>query len=114
MSTISTHVLDTARGRPADGIHVGLDLQLADGNWRRVAEGWTNSDGRIDSFAALGHPFRAGQYRLTFDTRAWFEGLKVEAFYPQVSVVFTVGSPPQHYHVPLMLSPYGYSTYRGT
>ena len=114
MSTISTHVLDTSRGRPADGIHVGLDLQAADGSWRRMGEGSTDSDGRIDSFATVEHPLRAGTYRLTFDTRDWFDRRKVETFYPQVSVVFTVGSPRQHCHVPLILSPYGYSTYRGT
>ena len=103
MSTLSTHVLDTASGRPAAGIAVRLETR--DG--RLLGEATTDADGRV---ARLG-PDRLdpGDHALRFDTGAYVDG-----FYPEVVVVFTVTDPDEHYHVPLLLSPYGYSTYRGS
>lgn len=106
---ISTHVLDTSRGTPAANISVVLDRR--DGTaWSRVGSRSTDREGRIGSFsdAAL----EAGTYRLTFDTGAYHRGSGVVPFFPEVTVTFAVASG-AHYHVPLLLSPYGYSTYRG-
>jgi 5-hydroxyisourate hydrolase len=102
---ISTHVLDTSRGRPAAGVAVVLERQEGDG-WSPVGEARTDADGRVDELAAAG----AGVYRLTFDTGSYFES----GFYPQVAVEFRVDDDAGRYHVPLLLSPFGYSTYRGS
>lgn len=103
MSTLSTHVLDTAAGRPAAGIRVRLETRAGE----PLGEGVTDADGRV---AALG-PDRldAGDYVLRFDTASYVAG-----FYPEVVVVFTIADAAQHFHVPLLLSPFGYSTYRGS
>ena len=115
---ISTHVLDTARGRPAAGVPVTLHLVLAPGEpatrGREVARGATDADGRIRELVAPGASLDAGTYSLRFDTAVYFASVGIEAFYPEVSVVFVVRDTTQHYHVPLLLSPYGYSTYRGS
>jgi len=112
MSGISTHVLDTSAGRPAPGVPVTLEQQTGNG-WQRVGEGITNQDGRIAELLA-GAALAPGTYRLTFDTAIYFRTKNQGSFYPQVQVMFTVGDERQHYHVPLLLSPYGYSTYRGS
>lgn len=114
MSTISTHILDTARGRPADGVQVSLELQNPDESWSLLAEAWTDEDGRVKPFFLVESHLEAGTYRLVFDTDGYFSRLEVEGFYPQVVVAFKVGEDPQHYHVPLLINPYGYSTYRGS
>ena len=114
MSTISTHILETARGKPASGVAVYLELQNPDESWTQLTHAWTDEDGRVKPFFLVEEPLRAGTYRLVFDTEAYFSALNVECFFPQVTVVFKIGDDPQHYHVPLLLSPYGYSTYRGT
>ncbi|ADG88051.1 5-hydroxyisourate hydrolase [Thermobispora bispora] len=114
--SLSTHVLDTARGRPAKDVHVRVFRRDAHG-FVPVAEGRTDGDGRIrdwtpvDGGWAPGEDPRPGTYRLLFDTRGY---LGEDAFFPEVSVVFTVRDAAEHYHVPLLLSPYGYSTYRGS
>ena len=115
MSTISTHVLDTALGRPADGIHVTLD-RLGEGGDQatRLGSGHTDADGRLRDFIAPGVALGAGVFRLRFDTGEYFARTKRESFYPEVVVVFTVRSSDEHYHVPVLLSPFGYSTYRGS
>ena len=100
MATLSTHVLDTSRGRPASGVSVVLEA--ADGTV--LAEGVTDADGRVGS---LGGDLAAGEHRLRFTTSTY------SAFYPEVVVTFLVGDE-EHYHVPLLLSPFGYSTYRGS
>jgi 5-hydroxyisourate hydrolase len=114
MSTISTHVLDTARGRPADGVPVTLELQNTDESWSSLAQAWTDEDGRVKPFFLVGTLLGAGNYRLIFDTEAYFSQLEIEYFYPQVCVVFKIVDSQQHYHVPLLISPFGYSTYRGS
>jgi 5-hydroxyisourate hydrolase len=102
VSAITTHVLDTAKGRPAAGVPVRLERTDGHG-WTRVGEGATDADGR----ARLGD-VAPGHHRLTFDTSGW------SAFYPQVVIHFAVAALEDHYHVPLLLSPFGYSTYRGS
>jgi 5-hydroxyisourate hydrolase len=109
---ITTHVLDTSKGRPASGVQVELD-RLADGAWSRIGEGRTDADGRLKTLTPAGQPVAAGRYRLTFDTGPYFAAQNLAAFYPDVTVTFEV-SDDGHYHVPLLLSPFGYSTYRGS
>ncbi|MGH2895596.1 MAG: hydroxyisourate hydrolase [Solirubrobacteraceae bacterium] len=107
--SLSTHVLDASTGRPAEGVAVRLD-EHADGEWRTTAHGCTDADGRI---GALGDP-GAGTHRLHFDTGGYFETAGVATFYPEVTVTFTVIDPAAHHHVPLLLSPFAFSTYRGS
>lgn len=114
MSTISTHILDTAQGRPADGVNVILELQNADETWTTLSEAWTDEDGRVKPFFLVETHLEAGVYRLVFDIEGYFSRIETESFYPQVTVVFRVGDTPQHYHVPLLISPFGFSTYRGS
>ena len=109
--SLSTHVLDTARGRPAAGLRVTVQVQDGDG-WRDVGGGVTDTDGRVPGL--LAGELSAGTHRLTFATGAWFEAQGVAGFYPEVAVVCRIDDPAAHYHVPLLLSPYGYSTYRGS
>jgi len=105
--TITTHVLDTARGRPAAGVPVVLERAVGQ-RWEPVGRGVTDADGRARE---LGPAAGAGRYRLTFDTAAH---LGAEAFFPHVTVEFQVGEGEDRLHVPLLLSPFGYSTYRGS
>jgi 5-hydroxyisourate hydrolase len=108
MGTLSTHVLDTSRGRPAEGVAVQL---LALASSAPLGEGVTNADGRVGAIGP--ERLEPGDYRLRFDTAAYFAATGTEGFYPEVVVAFTVAEG-QHYHVPLLLNPYGYSTYRGS
>lgn len=111
--SISTHVLDTARGKPASGIAIRLE-HLEGAGAALIGRGQTDPDGRLRDLVPEGAVISAGTHRLTFDTGAYFAATSTEAFYPEVSVVFEIRDPRQHYHVPLLLSPYGYSTYRGS
>jgi 5-hydroxyisourate hydrolase len=113
MSQITTHVLDISIGRPASGVPVMLEMEKAGGGWKELNRGATDGDGRLGDLIAHGS-LKEGTYRLTFDTRAYFSGRKMEALYPQVSIVFEVRRASEHYHIPLLLSPYSYSTYRGS
>jgi 5-hydroxyisourate hydrolase len=114
MSPITTHVLDTSRGRPAAGIAVVLEQSQGGVSWVERARGTTNADGRIPGLVPNGHTLTSGVWRLRFATGDYFAGLGVRSFYPEVEVSFQVDDPAAHYHVPLLLSPYGYSTYRGS
>ncbi|HEX8560872.1 MAG TPA: hydroxyisourate hydrolase [Pyrinomonadaceae bacterium] len=114
MSGITTHVLDTARGRPAAGVPVTLEARDGGGRWRVVGRGATDPDGRLRALLPAGFDFREGDYRLTFDAGAYFAAAGAEGFYTEVVVAFVVRDAAAHYHVPLLLSPYGYSTYRGS
>jgi 5-hydroxyisourate hydrolase len=111
MSAITTHVLDTARGRPADGVAIRLEFQ-ADGGFRELARGVTDGDGRLRSLT--GATIEAGTYRIVFETRAYLERIGASVFFPEVAIVFVVLDPREHFHVPLLLSPFGYATYRGS
>ena len=114
MTGLSTHVLDTSVGRPAAGVPVVLEVKDAQGDWKELARATTDADGRIAQLLPLGTPLVAADYRLTFGTAAYFKSRNVEGFYPHVTVVFRVADARQHFHVPLLLSPFGYSTYRGS
>jgi 5-hydroxyisourate hydrolase len=117
MSAISTHVLDTSQGRPAAGVTVTLEIRSVKGgveNWEPLGRGETDADGRVKNLLPAGVRLAAATCRLTFDTGAYFSARGVESFYPSVTVVFSIRDATQHYHVPLLLSPYGYSTYRGS
>ena len=114
MSAITTHVLDTSRGRPASGVPVRLELETADGSWKQIGKGTTDADGRAKDLLPVGFGLHGGIYRLIFDTETYFAAQNIEGFYREVTIVFTVRDPAQHYHVPLLLSPFGYSTYRGS
>ena len=107
---ISTHVLDTARGHPADGVPVVLEHDAGEG-WQEVGRAATDDDGRVRELVA--GELVDGHYRLTFDTATYFRVVGDAVFYPEVSIVFTVAGG-GHHHVPLLLSPFGYTTYRGS
>lgn len=113
-SPITTHVLDLTLGKPAEGITVRLE-QGSEKNVKELAQGRTNTDGRVENLLKPDHTLQAGSYRLIFETGAYFEKSKIKSFYPSVQITFEVTSPGGgHYHVPLLLSPFGYSTYRGS
>jgi 5-hydroxyisourate hydrolase len=105
--SISTHVLDAVTGRPAAGLELVLGRRAGDA-WHELSQRATDADGRVTDLA--GH-VEAGVYRIVFETEAY---LAIETFYPQVVVVFRVTDPAAHHHVPLLLSPFAYSTYRGS
>ena len=112
MSQITTHVLDTSEGKPAEGIKI--ELQKPTGtNWETIAEGITNADGRIADLLGNGEVLPSGAYRMHFHIAEYFDRLGLRSFYPEVSIVFETFDN-SHYHVPLLLNPYGYSTYRGS
>jgi 5-hydroxyisourate hydrolase len=113
MSTLSTHVLDTSLGRPAAGVAVTLERLAANGTPTLAGFGRTDADGRLRDLPPAGHMLVNGDYRLRFDTAAYFAESGQEVFYPSVTVEFRVVDE-GHYHVPLLLSPFGYSTYRGS
>jgi 5-hydroxyisourate hydrolase len=106
--SITTHVLDTATGKPAHGVAIRLEREER-GAFVQLGEGKTDADGRLKTLLG-GAPLVAGTYRITFDTGAYY----TECFYPYVSIVFVIKDATSHYHVPLLLSPYGISTYRGS
>jgi 5-hydroxyisourate hydrolase len=108
--TVSTHVLDASAGQPAAGVAVSLSFGGPSGDWAPVESGETDADGRHRFGAAT----EAGVYRLAFGTGSYFAARGVATFYPEVTITFTVTGPGAHYHVPLLLSPFAYSTYRGS
>jgi 5-hydroxyisourate hydrolase len=114
MSGITTHVLDTARGRPAAGVPIRLAFRAASGEWGDIGHGSTDADGRLRTLTPPDVTLERGTYRLTFDTGGYFASLGVVGFYPEASIVFDVRDGAEHYHVPLLLQPFGYSTYRGS
>ncbi len=112
MSSISTHILDTSKGRPAQDVQVIL-YQRLNNEWIEIASGKTNHDGRIPDLLNKEIFIELGIYKLRFDTQQYFDAASVEAFYPYVEIVFEIKTD-AHYHVPLLLNPFGYSTYRGS
>ena len=108
MGTLSTHVLDTSLGSPAAGITVVLETVAG----QAIGDGITDGDGRVGSIGP--ERLESGDYRLRFASGPYFAGRGVDAFYPEVVVVFTIADADQHYHVPVLLNPFGYSTYRGS
>jgi 5-hydroxyisourate hydrolase len=114
MSGITTHVLDTSLGTPARGIPVVLERQSDDGGWAELACDATNKSGRAPHLLDPGIALERGTYRLTIETREYFQGRGETCFYPTIAVTFTVDHPEQHYHLPILVSPFGFSTYRGS
>ena len=112
-SQITTHVLDVSSGKPAAGVLVLLEVEDIGTGWKQLARGVTGADGRLLELLTEG-ALVEGTYRITFDTYAYFADRKVTTLYPQVTVVFSVHDSKDHYHIPLLLSPFGYSTYRGS
>jgi len=112
MSQITTHILDTSAGLPAQGVAVQL-FQQQEEDWTAIASGHTNKDGRVTDLLRNEETLAAGVYKLRFATQTYFDARGINSFYPFVEVVFFIRDQ-QHYHVPLLLNPFGYSTYRGT
>ena len=113
-SPITTHILDTARGRPAEGVAVALEMLNPMAGWEARGQGITDADGRVSDLLPAVSALERGTYRLTFDTGTYFLKLGTPSFYPYVSIVFEIKTPDEHYHVPLLLNPFGYTTYRGS
>ncbi len=117
MTQITSHILDTSMGKPAQGVLISLLQQQGD-NWLMLGSGETNADGRVADFfngeSASGDVLPAGIYKLTFYLSQYYEQTKRASFYPHVDITFEIAGDGQHYHVPLLLNPFGYSTYRGS
>ena len=111
---ITTHVLDTVRGRPAAGVSVVLERSVGPEVWEGVGRGETDPDGRLRSLMSYGTEVIPGVYRLVFDPRRYFETQGLRSFFPQIVIVFEAVLGEEHYHVPLLLGPFGYTTYRGS
>ena len=112
MSQITTHILDTSKGKPAPGVAIVLYAKQHD-DWTDIAAGTTNQDGRISDLLEKGNSLKPGIYKMTFDTAAYFSRLSIQTFYPYIEIIFEITGP-EHYHIPLLVSPFGYSTYRGS
>lgn len=113
-SPITTHVLDLATGKPGSGILVTLEKREESGVWTRLSISKTNADGRVEDLLPVDQKIVLGRYRLTFDVDTYQSARGIVSFFPETQLVFEVRDSNQHYHVPLLLSPYGYSTYRGS
>ena len=113
-SRISTHVLDITQGRPAQGIPVTLEGQGLAGGWKLLSKGRTDTAGRIEELYPANLRLQTGVYRLTFEVTTYFRAQNVASFYPEIVVTFSLRDVTQPYHIPLLLSPFGYSTYRGS
>jgi 5-hydroxyisourate hydrolase len=114
MSPITTHVLNTALGKPAAGIAVLVEFSKGSDLWDELARGVTDRDGRVGEFNPKLEPLVPGLYRLRFLTAAYFTATATHGFYPEIDVIVQIDDGAQHYHIPLLLSPYGYTTYRGS
>jgi 5-hydroxyisourate hydrolase len=115
MSPITTHVLDIAQGKPAAGVAIVLERQGPDDHWTELSRGTTNADGRLANLLPDDAVLAPGIYRLRFATNAYFAAVGMRGLYPEVHVLIQLESPVgSHYHIPLLLSPFGYSTYRGS
>ena len=112
MSQVTTHVLDTASGKPGKEISIRL-MQQSSHEWNTIAQGITNGDGRIADLLPVGKILEAGVYKMVFETGNYYGANNIKTFYPTVEVIFSVAND-SHYHVPLLISPFGYSTYRGS
>ena len=114
MSSISTHILDTARGIPAANVSISLHRQKNNDQWDCIGKGKTDPDGRVKDLHESQPTLSEGTYKMHFATRDYFSKTGDKCFYPYAEVVFVVGTDTAHYHIPLLLSPFGYSTYRGS
>jgi 5-hydroxyisourate hydrolase len=114
MNRISTHVLDTAQGKPAKDVSVRLERQEPNGEWRVLSLLRTDSDGRCAQLLPENETLSAGIYRIAFDTATYYRAHKSEGLYPVVEITFEAREGESQFHIPLLLSPHGYTTYRGS
>ena len=114
MSTVSTHILDTTRGLPATDVMVDFFMLRADGIQKKISSNMTDINGRVGALIAQNTKLNRGTYKLKFNTDSYFKTMGIQAFYPYIEVVFNIFNSDQHYHIPLLLSPYGFTTYRGS
>ena len=112
MSQLTTHILDTTKGRPAQGVGVALYKQHNQ-EWHEIAIGITNKDGRIPDLLDKDVALEPGVYKIRFETQEYFDKLGIQTFYPFAEISFHITTT-DHYHIPLILNPFGYSTYRGS
>lgn len=112
MSQLTTHILDTMKGKPAPGVHIILYHHKKE-EWIEITEGVTNNDGRIPDLLKKGVVMELGTYKFRFETQTYFARQSVQTFYPFIEITFQVTTQ-EHYHVPLLLTPFGYTTYRGS
>ncbi|MFM9947161.1 MAG: hydroxyisourate hydrolase [Saprospiraceae bacterium] len=112
MSQITTHILNTATGKPASDVTLHLEQKVGAG-WQTLAQGITNTDGRVVDLLAKNKLLEPGEYRMVFETAPYFEAQNSATFYPLVEIRFYIRDA-AHYHIPLLLSPFGYTTYRGS
>ena len=113
MSRITTHILDTSAGRPAAGVNAELFVRVNNSDWELLSSGITDKDGRIKDLLNESIKITNGIYKMKFITKDYFEKNRIRCFYPFVEIVFEIDCE-EHYHIPLLLSPFGYSTYRGS
>jgi 5-hydroxyisourate hydrolase len=114
MSAITTHVLDTSQGKPGAAVPVVLERKTHSAGWQAIGEGITDADGRLNDLLSPKDAFLPGHYRLIYETGSYFLVRGIECFFPQITISFVVKDAQQRYHVPLLVSPFGYSTYRGS
>ena len=112
MSQLTTHILDTTKGKPAPGVAILLFQQHSDG-WKQLTIGTTNADGRIPNLLQKDIILEPGVYKMKFETQPYFQHQAIKTFYPFIEIIFNIDSI-NHYHIPLLLNPFGYSTYRGS
>ena len=113
---LSTHILDTSLGRPAANVSVKLfeyQVNVAGGAWEHLSSGFTDSDGRCKTLLT-GLALRQSIYKIIFETESYFQDLHTPTLYPYIDIAFTIADPAQHYHIPLLLTANGYTTYRGS
>jgi hydroxyisourate hydrolase len=113
MGAITTHVLNTTKGLPGKNIKVNLQFQKDD-SWETIGEGITNDDGRVQQLISDHWVLKTGVYKITFLLKSYYQENKIKGFYPEASICFEIENPEEHFHVPLLISGYGYSTYRGS
>lgn len=113
MSQFTTHILDTSLGKPAQGVTIKLEKPNDTGGWTVIGSGETNADGRIPGLVSENMVLQPGTYRMVFFTASYFDAMGIKAFYPIVAIEFETFDT-SHYHIPLLLNPFGYSTYRGS
>ena len=112
MSQLTTHILDTTKGKPAQGVRISLHQQHEE-EWKEIGLGTSNNDGRVIDLLKKDALLALGIYKMRFETGEYFDKQGVQSFYPVVEIIFNISSP-EHYHIPLLISPHGYSTYRGS
>jgi 5-hydroxyisourate hydrolase len=112
MSQLTTHILDTTKGKPAQGVTIVL-YQQQNNSWKEIAKNVTNADGRIPDLLGKDVLLGFGIYKMKFETAEYFGNQEIQTFYPYVEIIFSITSN-EHYHIPLLLNPFGYSTYRGS